>query len=107
MVFRRDALLSLMFLVDLYVPWCPGVKPQLYVDNLQCVSSDPVDRFPLGMFGWLGRTLVLPGRGMRDRLVSDEVDRLSWIGHLDSALARLAACVVSHWLAGSLGCRCW
>ena len=61
-----------MLLVAMYVPWCryldelPGLKPQLCADNLKCVGSDPVqllraDRFPLGMFGWLGRSLLLPG----------------------------------------------
>ena len=39
--------LSMMFIVALYLPWCrylgelPGVTPQLYADNLKCVSSDP------------------------------------------------------------------
>ena len=38
--------LSMMFIVALYLPWCryldqlPGVSPQLYADNLKCVSSD-------------------------------------------------------------------
>ena len=35
-----------MFIVALYLPWCPclsaqvGVQPQLYADNLKCVSRD-------------------------------------------------------------------
>ena len=39
--------LSMMFIVALYLPWCryldqlPDVSPQLYADNLKCVSSDP------------------------------------------------------------------
>ena len=39
--------LSMMFIVALYLPWCRflsaqvGVEPQLYADNLKCVSSDP------------------------------------------------------------------
>ena len=39
--------LSMMFTVALYLPWCrylhemPGVTPQLYADNLKCVSSEP------------------------------------------------------------------
>ena len=39
--------LSMMFIVALYVPWCKylaaqeGVEPQLYADNLKCVSGDP------------------------------------------------------------------
>ena len=37
----------MMFIVALYVPWCkyldelPGVTPQLYADNLKCISSNP------------------------------------------------------------------
>ena len=39
--------LSVMFIVALYLPWCRylsaqvGVQPQLYADNLKCVSRDP------------------------------------------------------------------
>ena len=39
--------LSMMFLVALYLPWCrylgelPDVSPQLYADNLKCVSTRP------------------------------------------------------------------
>ena len=39
--------LSMMFIVALYLPWCRylsapvGVEPQLYADNLECVSRDP------------------------------------------------------------------
>ena len=39
--------LSVMFIVALYLPWCRylaadgGFQPQLYADNLKCVSSDP------------------------------------------------------------------
>ena len=39
--------LSMMFIVALYLPWCRylgaqcGVSPQLYADNLKCVSRDP------------------------------------------------------------------
>ena len=38
--------LSMMFIVALYLPWCRhldaqyGVSPQLYADNLKCVSRD-------------------------------------------------------------------
>ena len=37
----------MMFIVALYLPWCrylaaqEGVQPQLYADNLKCVSGDP------------------------------------------------------------------
>ena len=39
--------LSMMFIVALYLPWCRylaaqvGVQPQLYADNLECLSRDP------------------------------------------------------------------
>ena len=39
--------LSMMFIVALYLPWCRylsaqvGVRPQLYADNLKCLSRDP------------------------------------------------------------------
>ena len=46
----------MVFIVALYLPWCralesiPGVRPQLYADNLKCVSGSPAallsaDRF--------------------------------------------------------------
>ena len=37
----------MVFMVALYLPWCravesiPGVRPQLYADNLKCVSGSP------------------------------------------------------------------
>ena len=43
----QGCLLSMMFIVALYLPWCRnlfaqvGVQPQLYRDNLKCVSRDP------------------------------------------------------------------
>ena len=39
--------LSMMFIVALYLPWCrylsaqAGVQPQLYADNLKCLSRNP------------------------------------------------------------------
>ena len=39
--------LSMMFKVALYLPWCRylsaqvGVQPQLYADNLKCLSRNP------------------------------------------------------------------
>ena len=41
--------LSMVFIVALYLPWCRhlesvrGVRPQLYADNLKCVSSNDDD----------------------------------------------------------------
>ena len=43
----QGCLLSMVFIVALYLPWCralesiPGVRPQLYADNLKCVSGSP------------------------------------------------------------------
>ena len=40
--------LSMMFIVALYLSWCgylaarEGVQPQMYADNLKCVSWDPI-----------------------------------------------------------------
>ena len=37
--------LSMMFIVALYLPWCrylsaqDGIRPQLYADNLKCLSG--------------------------------------------------------------------
>ena len=45
--FPQGCLLSMMFIVALYLPWCRylsvqvGLEPQLYADNLKCVSGDP------------------------------------------------------------------
>ena len=30
-----------MFIVTLFLPWCKGLRPQHYADNLKCVSRDP------------------------------------------------------------------
>ena len=46
-VFSKGVLLSMMFIVALYLPWCRylsaqvGVEHQSYADNLKCVSRDP------------------------------------------------------------------
>ena len=48
--------LSMMFIVALYLPWCRylsaqvGVQPQLYADNLKCVSRDPDSLFAAARF---------------------------------------------------------
>ena len=48
--------LSMMFIVALYLPWCrilaahEGVQPQLYADNLQCVSRDSASAFKCARF---------------------------------------------------------
>ena len=59
--------LSIMFIVALYLTWClglaerQGVFPQLYADNLKCVSGDSGDILAAAQFtsryislGWTG-----------------------------------------------------
>ena len=58
--------LSMMFIVALCLPWCwylgaqEGVHPQLYADNLKCVSGDPgvllrAARFTVGYVRLVGQ----------------------------------------------------
>ena len=62
----QECLLSMMFLVALYLPWCRylsahvGVEPQLHADNLMCLSRDPdlllsVARFTTGYVRLVGQ----------------------------------------------------
>ena len=105
--------LSTMFIVALYLPWCGylsamvGVRPQLYADNLKCVSGDPgvllrAARFTTGYVRLVGQepapckcvflsTSRVVRREMRDWVVTDEGAR--WTvkfdvrdlgGHLDT-----------------------
>ena len=105
--------LSMMFIVALYLPWCrylsaqDGVQPQLYADNLKCVSRDPglllrAATFTTGYVRLVGQepaprkcvflsTSRIVRREMRDWVVTDEGDR--WTvkfdvrdlgGHLDT-----------------------
>ena len=54
--FLKVAPISMIFIVALYLPWCRhlessrGVKPQLYADNLKCVSSDDDDLLEAARF---------------------------------------------------------
>ena len=49
----QECPLSMVFIVALYIPWCRhleafrGVKPQLYADNLKCVSGEANDLLDL------------------------------------------------------------
>ena len=105
--------LSMMFIVALYLPWCRyraaqvGVQPQLYADNLKCVSGDPevlldAARFTTGYVRLVGQepapskcVLVSTSRAVRSNMrgwvVSDEGHRWSVKldvrdlgGHLDT-----------------------
>ena len=91
--------LSMMFSVALYLPWCrklaaqEGFQPQLYADNLKCISRDPgvllrAERFTTGYVRLVGQELapskcVLSStsktarREMSDWVLSQEGDRWS------------------------------
>ena len=105
--------LSMMFIVALYLPWCRylsaqvRVQPQLYADNLKCVSHDPdsllaAARFTTGYVRLVGQepapskcVLLSTSRevrhSMRDWVLSQEGDQWSVKfdvrdlgGHLDT-----------------------
>ena len=105
--------LSMMFIVALYLPWCRylaahgGVQPQLYADNLKCVSRDPglllyAARFTTGYVRLVGQepapskcVLMSTSRevrkDMKECVLSQEGDKWSvkfdvrdWEGHLDT-----------------------
>ena len=95
--------LSMMFIVALYLPWCRylaaqgGVRPQLYADNLKCVSRDPgvllrAAKFTTGHVRLVGQepapskcvflsTSRVVRKDMREWVVSDEGHR--WTVKLD------------------------
>ena len=105
----------MMFIVALYLPWCRylsaqvGVEPQLYADNLKCVSGDPDllfsdARFTTGYVRLVGQepapskcVLLSTSREVRkdmgDWVLSQEGDKWSVKydvrdlgGHLDTTL---------------------
>ena len=109
--------LSMMFTVALYLPWCRylgaqcGVSPQLYADNLKCVSLDPdlllrAARFTTGYVRLVGQEPALSKcvllstskavlSEMRGWVLSDEghkwtvkLDVRDLCGHLDTTLRR-------------------
>ena len=91
--------LSMMFIFALYLPWCRylsaqvGVEPQLYADNLKCMSGDPVlllnaARFTTGYVRLVGQepapskcvllsTSRAARKDMHDWILSLEGDKLS------------------------------
>ena len=95
--------LSMMFIVALYLPWyryldqLPDVSPQLYADNLKCVSSDPgqllrAARFTSAYVRSVGQEPALSKcilmsisaavrRDMRDWVICDRNER--WTVRLD------------------------
>ena len=62
----QECPLSMMFIVALYLPWCwhwgaqEGVQPQLYADNLKCVSRNPAALLRAARFT-VGARSRLPG----------------------------------------------
>ena len=89
----------MMFIVALYLPWCRylGAQPQLYADNLKCVTRDPglllrAARLTAGYVRLVGQELA-PSKcvlmstsravrsDMRGWIVTDEGDR--WSVRLD------------------------
>ena len=81
--------LSMMFIVDLYLPWCrylaaqEGVQPQLYADNLKCVSRDPdlllkAARFTTGYVRLVGQEPV-PSKCVFE-VLSERFERIWRIG---------------------------
>ena len=117
--------LSMVFIVALCVPWCralesiPGVRLQLYADNLKCVSGSPAELLSAARFANMNIRLVgqeaAPKKcvflriskrvrsGMKGSVVSDVGDRLTVKldvrdlgGHLDSTFRAGAT---------TLGCR--
>ena len=91
--------LSMMFIVALHLPWCRylsaqvGVEPQLYADNLKCVSRDPelllnAAKFTTGYVRLVGQepapgkcvllsTSRVVRKDMKDWVLSQEGDKWS------------------------------
>ena len=120
--------LSMMFIVALYLPWCrcltelPDVSPQLYADNLKCVSSQPEQllraaRFTFAYDRLVGQepapsgcilmsTSAVVRRDMKTWLISDKGERWSVKldvrdlgGHLDTTYRAWGRTLVAGVLA--------
>ena len=117
--------LSMMFIVALYLPWCRylsaqvGVEPQLYADNLKCVSRDPelllnAARFTTGYVRLVGQepapskcvllsTSRVVRKDMKDWVLSQEGDKWSVKfdvrdlgGHLDTTFRGWSATLATR-----------
>ena len=115
----------MMFIVALYLPWCrylaaqEGVQPQLYADNLKCVSRDPgvllrAARFTTGYVRLVGQepapskcVLLSTSRAvrkdMKDWIMSQEGDKWSAKydvrdvgGHLDTTFQGWSATLAAR-----------
>ena len=125
MVGPQECPLSMMFIVALYLPWCHYlsaqvvVEPQLYADNLKCVSRDPdlllsAARFTTGYVRLVGQkpapskcvllsTSREVRRKMKEWVLSLERDRLSVRfdvrdlgGHLDTTFRGWSATLAAR-----------
>ena len=117
--------LSMMFIVALYLPWCryvaaqEVVQPQLYADNLKCISRDPgvllrAARFTTGYVRLVGQepapskcVLLSTSREVRrdkkDWVFSDGGDKwsvkfdvLDLGGHLDTTCRRWSSTLAAR-----------
>ena len=117
--------LSTMFIVALYLPWCrylaahDGVQPQLYADNLKCLSRNPelllhAARFTTGYVRLVGQepapskcvllsTSRVVRRDMKCWVLSQEGDRWSVKfdvrdlgGHLDTTFRGWSATLAAR-----------
>ena len=79
-----------MFIVALYLPWCRylgaqcGVSPQLYADNLKCVSRDPdfllrAARFTTGYVRLVGQELALSKCVLLSTSKAVRVEMRGWV----------------------------
>ena len=121
----QECPLSMMFIVALFLPWSgylaaqEGVEPQLYADNLKCVSGDPnlllrAARFTTGYVRLVGQepapskcVLLSTSRAvlkdMKDSVLSQEGDKWSVKldvrdlgGHLDTTFHGWSATLASR-----------
>ena len=118
----------MMFIVALYLLWCrylgalPAVSPQLYADNLKCVSTRPeqllrADQFTSTYVRLVGQgpapskcnlmsTLAVVRRDMKDWVISDQgehrsvhLDVRDLGGHLDTTYRAWGRTLVARVLA--------
>ena len=117
--------LSMMFIIALYLPWCrylsaqDGIRPQLYADNLKCLSGSPdlllhAARFTTGYVRLVGQepapskcVLLSTSRAvrkdMKDWVLSQEGDKWSVKydvrdlgGHLNTTFRGWSAALASR-----------
>ena len=130
--FHMGCPLSMMFIVALFLPWCrylgelPDVSPQLYADNLKCVSTMPeqllraaqftstyvklVEQEPAPSKRILMSTSAVVRQEMREWVISDQerwtvkLDVRDLGGHLDTTYRAWGRTLVAGVLAVLRGC---